>query len=242
MSGYNPYQPPADDPVAHPASEGPGTGDALPWEIGGVLSAGWRALKSHWPVLVFAPIVVQVINQASSYAVTSAGAVLGGDAMLALTFANAALGVVLGAFFGVGTTRIFLAAARGESPDFGLLFSGADRFLPMLGTQILLGFAVVLGFICLVVPGVILALGFFYAPYLCVDQKLDPTDALRESWRITKGHKGNLFGLLIVSGFVVLAGLLALIVGVFVAAAVVSAGVAVTYLRLTGQSSIYEQT
>ncbi len=33
-----------------------------------------------------------------------------------------------------------------------------------------------------------------------------------------------------------------LIVGVFVAAAVVSAGIAVTYLRLTGQSSIYEQT
>jgi hypothetical protein len=168
------------------------------------------------------------------------GAAMGENAALAMTLVNAVVGAVIGAFFAVGTTRIFLTALRGESPDFGLLFSGGDRFLPMLGTQILLGFAVVFGFLLLIVPGVILSLGLFYAPYLVVDQELDPVDALKESWRITKGHKASLFGLLFVSGFVLLAGLLALVVGIFVAAAVVGGGVAVVYLRLSGQESTYE--
>jgi hypothetical protein len=55
-----------------------------------------------------------------------------------------------------------------------------------------------LGFICLIVPGIILGLGFQLIYPLVALEDLSPVEILKRSWNLTKGYKGSIF----VAGFV----------------------------------------
>jgi len=96
------------------------------------------------------------------------------------------------------------------SQETGLL----NGFLTYLLASVLYCLIVTAGMVLLVVPGIIWALQFCFAPFLVVDRKLtDPFDALHESSRLTSGVKGQLltFGLLMFG--VNLLGALALGIG-----------------------------
>jgi uncharacterized membrane protein len=72
----------------------------------------------------------------------------------------------------------------------------------------------------------VLALMFMFTTFLVIERELGPIEALKESNRITRGHKWNLLGLLLMLILVNLLGVLALIVGLLVS-------VPVTMLALT---------
>ena len=79
------------------------------------------------------------------------------------------------------------------------------RFLPLLGTWICGGFLMVVGFILLVVPGIMAYLALFVIGPVCVLEGLGPVPSLKRSAELTKGSRWRLFGLLVVLG--VLSGL-----------------------------------
>jgi uncharacterized membrane protein len=59
---------------------------------------------------------------------------------------------------------------------------------------------------------------FMFSGYIIiVDEKLSAVDAMKESARITKGHKGDLFLLMLASIGVALLGVICLFVGIVVA-------------------------
>ncbi|MFA5898433.1 MAG: DUF975 family protein [Hyphomicrobium sp.] len=105
-------------------------------------------------------------------------------------------------------------------------------FWRFLGAHILTGIAVGLGFVAFIVPGVILAAGLAFVPYLVIERGLGPIEAIKESWRITKGHKWPLFLLMLSLAGICLLGLLALVVGVFVALPIVLLAFAHAYRTL----------
>jgi hypothetical protein len=224
MQGYNPYQPPVHPEVPPYAALG-APGEPLDWEIETALGVGWDRVKQWWPVLVFAPGLFAVISWVISYVCIEAG-LQGLDSLISL---------FMGSFFGVGMIRMFLSAMRGEEPQFGQLFSGADRMFPMLGTQLLMGLAIGFGMIALIIPGIIVALGFSLAMFVCVDQKLGPIDSLKNSWAMMDGCKLKQLGFGFVCIFVAIVGLLALVVGLFVANAVIYAAMTWIYLRRRGE-------
>ena len=89
-------------------------------------------------------------------------------------------------------------------------------FWRYLAGQILVGIIVIIGLVLLVVPGIIAALGLLFASYLIIDKKKGPIEAMKESWRIAKGHWGKLFlFMLAIIGLNIL-GLVLLFVGLFV--------------------------
>jgi hypothetical protein len=96
------------------------------------------------------------------------------------------------AFLAVGLTRIWLQVARGQPAEFGTLFSGGDRLLPLFLAELVRTILVYVGIFLLVVPGIILALGLSFAAFFVVDAKSGPIEALTASWNATKGHKGAL--------------------------------------------------
>lgn len=93
----------------------------------------------------------------------------------------------------VRVMRTGTAPSVNEAYRFGLSKLGV-----LLPTMLLSWILVVLGFVCLIVPGIILTLAFQVIYPIIALENLSPVQVLKRSYNLTKGHKGNIF----VAGFV----------------------------------------
>ena len=119
-------------------------------------------------------------------------------------------------------------------------WSELTSYLPFwkyLGAKLLASIIIVIGFILLIIPGIILALMFFAVQYLVMDKKLGPVDALKESSRITKGHKGQLLLLMLAIIGLNILGALALLIGLFVSVPVTMLAIVHAYRTLEHKAS-----
>lgn len=118
--------------------------------------------------------------------------------------------------FQYGGNLIFVHSVRRIKPDFELLIRGfTDNYLHIILANLLVIALVVLGFIALIVPGIIIACRLAFVSYLVMDKKLDPIEAVETSWRLTRGHGWKIFFMAVASFFIVIFGLVIMVVGVF---------------------------
>jgi len=66
----------------------------------------------------------------------------------------------------------------------GDLFGAFNRFGPLVGFFFLTTAAILLGYLLLIVPGLILSAMWLFASYLIVDRNMGVIEAMRTSWRI----------------------------------------------------------
>lgn len=235
----NPYAAPSVDPIpaqtARNQPEGP-----QDWTIGEVLGVGWEAVKRNPGVLVGGYFLIAILQQAVQSMVRYA--LFGSfaqpeDPMEALQTSGATIPITLAiaVFFTIGQFRVALASARGEAADFGMFFSGLDRLLPGLLLMFIMYTGIVLGFILLIIPGVILSLAWSLSFVSLADTKMGTMETLSDSWEHTKGQKMKILGFSFATLGVFLLGLLAFFVGVFVAYPVVMVAFAEIYIRITGR-------
>jgi uncharacterized membrane protein len=233
----NPYAPPKDFGLLPGAQPGPG-GAPQGWTTGEVLQIGWEATKRYWPVVIGAMLIwwVPSMTLSSVPALAVLLELVPPDSLeyWAIYAVSTLVSMVVSYFLQVGYIRIALAAARGERPDLPAIFSGFDRFLPFFVTSILFYTAVMLGSLLLIVPGVILFLGFGLATFYCVDAGMGPIASLRASWNAMRGHKGGMFVFLCAGMLVYIVGILACCVGALPALAVLYVAWAAIYVRLSG--------
>ena len=126
--------------------------------------------------------------------------------------------IFAGNVFAVGLAKIGLAAFRGEEYSFEELFYffKEGRYLRVMGTMALVSAFTTIGFACLVIPGIIVSLGLSQVVYLlATDESIAFMDALKKSWEMMRGYKGDLF-IVILSffGWFLFAAVTALIGGV----------------------------
>ncbi len=218
---------------------GPPQGGAQPWDIGEILSLAFEGFKRTWGVLIgafFVDAILAGIPGQIPQILTQTGAVDPGSAAASiLALVLGLVGLAIGAFMASGLLKIYITAARGGQPNFGDLFSGGSKMFSILAVQILMGFAILLGLLLLIVPGIILALGLSYATYFVADADMGPIDALKASWAATTGSKGKLFLFGIVAFFIAMLGLVACCVGVFAAVAITALAQAMIYVRISGR-------
>jgi uncharacterized membrane protein len=125
---------------------------------------------------------------------------------------------------------MFLQAVREIRPDFNLLVRGfRQNYLGIVLANLLTVALVMLGFIMLIIPGIIIACRLSFVGFLVMDKGLDPITAVEESWRMTRGYGWTIFGMAILSFFIIIAGLCLIVVGVFPAAAWVGSSFATLY-------------
>ena len=74
---------------------------------------------------------------------------------------------------------------------------GLSRFLPLLGVMILFTLGATLGFLLLIVPGVILMIMWYVAVPACVLERTGPVRSLGRSRELTKGYRWKLLGLIL---------------------------------------------
>jgi hypothetical protein len=159
-------------------------------------------------------------------------------------FGLASLGLLAG-FFGLlallysflvkpvieyGSNMIFVQAVRKIKPDFELLLKGFwENYLTIILANLLVVALVIIGLIALIIPGIIIGCRLAFVSYLVMDKKLDPIEAVEQSWKLTRGHGWTIFFMGFVSIFIAIFGLLLMIVGIFPAIIWISGSFASLY-------------
>jgi uncharacterized membrane protein len=129
-----------------------------------------------------------------------------------------------------GSKMIFVQAVRKIKPEFELLLKGFwENYLTIILANLLVVALVILGCIAVIIPGIIIGCRLAFVSYLVMDKKLDPIEAVEQSWRLTRGHGWTIFFMGFVSIFICLFGLILMIVGIFPAIMWVSSSFASLY-------------
>jgi uncharacterized membrane protein len=132
--------------------------------------------------------------------------------------------------FQYGGRMMFLTGARGTDPDFDHLISGfRSNYLNIVLANLLVAALVGIGFICLIIPGIIIGCRLGFTSFLVMDRGLDPIKAVEESWRMTRGHGWTIFFMGFVSIFIFILGFICLFFGVFIAVMWVKSSFATLY-------------
>lgn len=128
-----------------------------------------------------------------------------------------------------GSKLVYLRAARDDQFEVVDMFDSFKNYLNVILASLLSGAIITFGFFFLIIPGIIFACRLVFVPFLVMDKKLDPVKAVEESWRLTKGHGWRIFWMGILAFFIIIAGLIVLVFGVFISAMWISTTFASLY-------------
>jgi len=197
---------------------------------GAMIRSGWETFKKRPWFFIGVMVVIWVVSGVFSQMGAYTDKATGGAVIFAL--AGVFISIVAQMLVKMGTISFTLKAHDApEAARFEDLWA-PEKFWSYLIASILVGIIVVVGIILLIVPGIMWALRFMFVPYLIIDRKLDVSAAMRESSRITLGHKWQLLGLVVVLGLLNILGLLALVVGLLVTVPVTMLAVVHAYRTL----------
>lgn len=95
--------------------------------------------------------------------------------------------------------KVTVARFNNKITSIGEAFeAGFKVFFPLLGVAIVVGLGVMLGFILLIVPGIILAVIWSVATGAVVVEGRGVGDALQRSRDLTRGYRWQIFGLVVI--------------------------------------------
>jgi hypothetical protein len=211
---------------ASPISPGDLTAGDYELDIGACISRGWELVKSNfWPAVgVSALIFILMIAFGQLTGLVTRPAI---DGMVRThQFSPGAIGLVLlvnilaapvNLIFMAGLMKYFLNLARGEEATVGVAFSG---FGQMIGQLFLLGLVssllAMIGYVLCIIPGLFLQVAWIFALPLVVDRRMNFWAAMELSRKMVCKHWFIVFAFFIVYSLVVLAGLIACCIGIFI--------------------------
>ena len=151
---------------------------------------GWKTFKKHWQFLiaVFAIVVISgmIPNWLHDWA---------RDNMPNITFIFSIISWLIQMVTGIGVIVISLKIVDGKKPKLSEIYSHYPLLLNYFLGSLIYGVVTLLGFILLIIPGIIWGIKYQYTTYLIIDRGMSPMDAFRKSGKITQGHKTKLFWL-----------------------------------------------
>ncbi len=210
--------------------------------IGDTLRTTWAIFKQQWKTCVGAALIMFLILGGIQTVLRTmlSGAGRGGDigsttAMIGLALSLVSYAVNL--WLQCGMVYLMLKVARGEpSASISDLFGGGKWLLNFFVASLIVGIIVTIGFILLIIPGVILALMLWPFQYLIVDRNVEIMESISTAREITKGNKLTVFLMYLLVGIIgLLVVAITLGLGTLVVVPYVALALAVTYLKMTGQ-------
>ena len=184
--------------------------------VSGSYGYGWQQMWKHFlylflitVIVTFARIPVSIIQE--SVTVSTAGMVL-------LQILAAAYLLLFIPVISYGSNLLFLRGMRNEKIEVQEIFNGFKKNYLNIILANLLTFAIVgLGFMFLIVPGIILACRLSFVSLLVMDKNMEPVAAVEKSWEMTKGYGWTVFGIGMMAIPVFIGGILFFVVGVIFA-------------------------
>ncbi|MEK7606319.1 MAG: DUF975 family protein [Patescibacteria group bacterium] len=139
----------------------------------------------------------------------------------------------------LGFARIALNAQAGRPINFKMLFAEKWETLYKFAlVMVLTGVIVVIGFVLLIVPGIIAQLMLSMVVFITLEKHMGIVETLKESRRLTDGHKWNLFGFMLVAIVINILGALLFGVGLLVTIPVTILALTYIYKKLDRRDDI----
>jgi hypothetical protein len=134
------------------------------------------------------------------------------SAFLGMVFISSLIGLLISALVQGALTRATVSANEGRRATFGESLSAGLRVIfPLIGLSILWAFGVGIGFVLLIVPGIILLMVWAVAVPALVVERQGILASFSRSAELTKGSRWRIFGLALV--LLVIYWLLSFVVG-----------------------------
>lgn len=200
---------------------------------GDAIRFGWETFKQRPWFFIGAAAILALANIAAGIVSGAVDSIAGGSSEEP-TALGSVVSYALGVLISMGATAFFLAAHDNwQGVEFSALWR-PNPYWKFFVTSILSSLAVGIGLLLLIVPGLIAAVLFMFAPFLVIDRGLGPIEALKESMELTKGNRWPLFWFILLLGLIALVGALALGVGLLVAVPIIGLAAAYAYRLLSG--------
>ena len=183
--------------------------------VGSSYSNGWGKLWKYFLELFLIFIIYAIVSSPSWTLEQTTDGVSAGDAFLSIIFF--AYGLLLVGPIGYGVAFANLKAARGDKLEITDMFAAFKNYWNAVLANLLVGAIIVLGLVLLIIPGIIFACKLAFTPYLVLDRKMEVTEAVKESWRMTNGHAWKVFLIGLLAIPISIAGLICFGVGIIVA-------------------------
>ncbi len=167
------------------------------FKIGDIFKASWETTKNNIWFLVSSSFIYFVIymllnregNNPSSFLLSIAGG-------------------IVSILFSLGMYRIGFKIKEGKTPEYSDFKTEPHTFFTALWASVITGFFTFLGFILLIIPGFIVMTRLSMTTLLILDKNLSGRQAVKESWRLTKGYSWKIFGFLIISFILIVISIL----------------------------------
>jgi hypothetical protein len=230
MADYLPPPPPTPPPPGDQSS-----GAQLPARgLGKILGEAWRIYtKNAGQLLLIVAVIVIPLSilgflishfafAASTKVVTEAGQSVrvaeprSFFIFLMAALVAAAISVIITALLQAALLRAAAEATIGDPVDVQTSYNwGLWRFGGVLLVSILVGLAVGIGFILLIIPGIIALVFFSVSVPALVVENVRGTEAMRRSWNLVRHHFWHVLGVILVAAILtgVIAGIIRAIGG-----------------------------
>ena len=189
---------------------------------------GWDKLKKNIRFFIVVVIIIAALSWLPEYISSRIP-----KDMVVLSLVVRLASVVVSSLVTVGFIKSILNVVDGKKLKYSDLYENYRYIINYLLTETLGGLIVIAGFVLFIIPGIILSVKLQFTTYLVVDKGFGPIQAIKESWRLTKNIKWELFlfGLLLIA--VNILGLLALGVGIIISYPLTLIAQAYVYRRLS---------
>ncbi len=183
---------------------------------------GWRQMWKYFLRLLLIGIIGFVIILPSEIGSEEGSAV--GLGILGLIYTILVTGPIE-----YGLSFVYLKAARNDEPEIRDMFKAFSNYRNAVLAHLLVVTIVTIGFFLFIIPGIIFACKFAFTPYLIVDRRMAAIEAVKESWRMTRGYTWTVFLIGLLTIPISIIGLICLIIGIVPALMWISATFASLY-------------
>lgn len=231
-------------PGGYPPPAPGGAGDA--YDASDAIGYGWRGFRANAGALIGATVIVAV-GAIALYAlaeriapqpelIASDGTFefrFDGPGLLSSTIAQTVVGGVA-YLLSAMLVRGSLDITEGRRFSIGQAFSRIP-VAPVILTGLLLSVLSTIGIVLCILPGLVFSIFSFFTLYFVVDRDESPFTALASSFKLVGAHFGQALLTGLLAFLVLMAGTIALLIGLLVAIPVVSVAGAYSYRKFSGQ-------
>ncbi len=149
------------------------------FSIGEAILFGWQKFKENWQIAILGTIIILVVN------------ILGNSDNAIILI----LALIIGMVWQIGFIKSFLKIC--DNIEVGILNIFTEFRLPLflkyIAVSILVSIISLIGFVFLVIPGVILYTRLSLSTMYMLDKNSSIKTAMKESWEMTRGSFWKLF-------------------------------------------------